>query len=77
MEFALSVDNIKNIPTDKYEPDFTFVVNGKIYSTPRFVADILSPKIRKLHYVDESINEFRINTDNESIEDYFQDFLKL
>lgn len=61
--------NWKDIPINKYDQDFTFIVDGKKYSTPRFVADLLSPKIKKLHYTDESVNE--------SQEDHFTEFLDL
>lgn len=78
LDFSLSTRNWKNICFDKYDKDFTFIVDGKRYQTPRFIADILSPKIRNLHYVDESIDEFRINTNNmNKSEDHFPDFLKL
>ncbi|KAK8867177.1 hypothetical protein M9Y10_010153 [Tritrichomonas musculus] len=77
-EYLLGLKNWKGIPIDKYDQDFTFVVDGKKYSTPRFVADLLSPKIRKLHFTDASINEFVITTDSQSSqEDHFSDFLNL
>lgn len=60
--FKLNFD-LKDIPFEKYEKDFTFIVNGKEYQTNRLFADILSPKIRKLHYVDRSIDSFVINVD--------------
>ena len=70
------------IPLGTYEKDFTFIVNGKRHRTRRVVADLLSPLIRKLHYVDPSINEF--NFENETTrniqnkdQDYFDDFLLL
>lgn len=75
--FTLSVENWQNISINQYPPDFTFIVNGKRYPTPRFVADILSPIIRKLHFVDESVNEFIIDTDNQQGDDYFSEFLNL
>lgn len=87
---SLNIEKLKDIPFNKYPKDFTFVVDGKRYQAPRIVADILSQKIRKLHCVDESINEFYINTKNTNInlplhgekiqdnsEDYFEDFLNL
>ena len=88
--YSLSIKNLKDIPFNKYPKDFTFIVDGKRYQTPRIVADILSPKIRKLHCVDEFINEFYINTKDPSIklllhdgkiqddsDDYFESFLNL
>lgn len=60
--FKLNFD-LKDIPFEKYQKDFTFIVNGKEYQTNRLFADILSPKIRKFHYVDGSIDSFVINVD--------------
>lgn len=78
--FVSFKNNLKDIPFQKYEKNFTFIVNGKRYETNRVVADILSPIIRNYHYQDESIDEFEIKTNykNQSNEpDYFQDFLNL
>lgn len=78
IKFALSPENLKNIPFDKYEQDFTFIVNGKEYKTSRIVADILSPKIRNAHLTDSTINNFYINTnDQKNDNDNFSNFLKL
>ena len=82
MTFQLNKSNLKDIPFDKYSNDFTFIVNGKRYETSRFLADILSPYLRKLHYSNNSINEFSINTTNsktlhEASHDYFSEFLNL
>lgn len=75
--------NLKNIPFDKYEKNFMFIVDNKRYHTTRLLADILSPNICQLHYIDESCNEFCINTDKlnkgkagDDV-DYFKDFLNL
>lgn len=76
LNYSLNEKNLKDIPFDKYEKNFTFIVNGKKYSTNRIVADILSPKIRRLHFSDESIDEFYINTVNIK-ENHFPDFLNL
>lgn len=86
MEFSLSPSNFRDIPFQKYAKDFTFIVNGQHYETSRFIADILSPTIRKMHYNDENLTEFVINTalkeddqskkENISI-DYFNEFLQL
>ena len=78
VEYYLSNTNLNEVPFDKYEPDFTFIVNGKPYPTHRIVADILSPIIRQLHFSDETIDQYTINTDdNSESEDYFSDFLNL
>lgn len=89
IDFSLSPKNLEEIPFEKYVKNFTFIVNGKRYKTSRFVADILSPLIRKLHFVDESVDEFYINSSNVKEnelgqyneqpfeEDFFIDFLNL
>ena len=79
MDFSLSIKNYLDIPLDKYEKDFTFIVNDKAYKTSRQIADILSPNLRKSHYSDGSINEITINPKEPQSDevDYFQDFLKL
>lgn len=77
INFALSLENAKKVPLFKFKKDFTFIVNGKEYLTSRYIADILSPNIRKFHFTDESINEISINTKLKSNKDYFNDFLNL
>ena len=77
LKFSLTSNNFKGIPFHLYEKNFTFIVNGKRYKTSRIVADILSPHLRKLHYSDNSINEFSIEISNQFEEDYFNDFLNL
>ena len=79
-EFSLSINNLKSIPFHMYANDFTFHVNNKSYKTNRFIADLLSPNIRRLHYSDQSINEYTISSKssiNEEGDDSFQQFLKL
>ena len=81
--FSLGIDNLKNVPFHKYESDFTFVVNGERYETTRYVADLLSPAIRQMHFTDKSIDEFSLNIKNLNDSkksphvDYFNDFLNL
>ena len=80
--FSLSIDNLKQIPFEKYDNKFTFIVNGKRYETSRFIADLLSPIIREYHYSDETKTEYILKTKIDVQEqlngdDYFTDFLKL
>ena len=77
--YSLSFNNLYDFPFDKYEKDFTFILNGQRYKTSRFVADILSPNIREMHLSDPTIDEFTINTETISIgekegEKYFLNF---
>ena len=82
-KYTLSCENVKNIPIDKYEQNFTFIVNGKRYQTSRVKADLLSPVVSGYHLIDESIEEMSITTkggkekETQTEIDYFSDFLKL
>ena len=42
--------------------NFTFIVDEVEYQTSRIIADILSPRIRHFHFIDETINQFYIDT---------------
>ncbi|KAK8871617.1 hypothetical protein M9Y10_007352 [Tritrichomonas musculus] len=88
LDFSLNIKNLRDIPFNLYEKNFTFHFNGKTYKTNRLNADLLSPLIRQLHYSDNTIDEFYLKIDNtqekeskqqavETKEDYFSDFLKL
>lgn len=82
INYCLSTDNAKNVPFDKYEKNFTFILNGKRYETSRFVADILSPIVCNWHYKDETLDEFTLNITSKddsqtSSDDSFQTFLQI
>ena len=64
-ENKISFDNIQRVPFDKFENDFSFIINQKIYNTNKFVASILSPKISRLLQENMNISYFRINTEFE------------
>ena len=81
-DFSLSIKNLKDIPFEMYEQDFTFHLKGKNYTTTRFIADLLSPYVRQLHYSDKSRQEFYIdhehlNYQEDDDDQYFTEFLKL
>lgn len=78
LKFSFSSGNIKRVPFDKYEKNFTFIVNGKRYETSRFIADLLSPIISNYHFDDETVDEFTITTSqSEQIQENFQEFLTI
>ena len=78
IEFSLSSQNLRDIPFDNYEQNFTFIVNGKEYFTSRVVADILSPYLRRCHFYDETFNQFEItNNELSNYDQYFTEFLHL
>ena len=78
-KFSLSFSNLKDIPFDKYEKNFKFIVNGQEYETSRFVADLISPIVREYHFTDETMNSLTIETTKSASEkvDYFKNFLSL
>ena len=57
----IGVENIERIQFDKFEKDFSFIVNGKIYKTNSFVANILSPHISKIFEGNMDISYYQIN----------------
>lgn len=57
----LQTESILNVPFHNYEKDFTFIVNGEKFQTSKFVADIISSKISKMHVTDPTFNVFTIN----------------
>lgn len=74
--YSLSTDNVRKVPFEKYQKDFTFIVNGERYETSRFFADLLSPTICNYHYNDDTLDEFTLNTEcNEA--DSFHEFLQI
>lgn len=75
--YSFNFYRFKDIALDKYDKNFTFIVNNRQYATSRVIADLLSPIINAYHYQDESINEFKITTIQSTDNDYFTDFLKL
>ena len=58
IDICMNTDTVKEIPFDKYEHNFSIIVNGQTYQTNRFVADLLSPRIRQYHFNDSSIEFF-------------------
>lgn len=61
-QIVLDYKSILGIPLQKYDNDFTFVVNGKLFKTSRIVADLLSPKIAQMHFNDPTSCEYSIQT---------------
>ena len=56
---------IRRIEFDNFEKDFLFIVNGKIYQTNSFVANILSPNISNLFKQNLNVSYYQINTTHE------------
>lgn len=70
----LQTNSILQVPLNNYKSDFTFIVNNTEFLSTKLAADLISPKISKLHQVDITIDEYSINTKNQG---NFQTFLDL
>lgn len=70
----LQLKSILHVPLNKYEKDFTFIVNGERFQTSHFIADLLSPIISKYRFDDPTFHEFYISTQSKGD---FQQFLNL
>lgn len=64
-QVRLNTSSILSVPLQTYEKDFSFIVNGKEFKTSRFISDLLSPIICRLHLNDPTIDSFIINTENQ------------
>ena len=62
----IDLKNLLDINLNKFEKDFIFIVNDQEYKTNRIVAEVLSPKIRKIQQIDESNSVFRMNIQQEA-----------
>lgn len=60
-KIQLKTSSILNVPLHKYE-EFTFIVNKKEYKTSCLIAELLSPRICKIHSFDPTIDSITINT---------------
>jgi hypothetical protein len=75
LDVKLSGNGMANIPRSKMVNDFEFIVGGRHYACPWFIADFISPTVGRLHSFDPTVNEFYIDiTDSEN---QFCDFLSL
>ncbi|OHS96147.1 hypothetical protein TRFO_37682 [Tritrichomonas foetus] len=62
--FQWKPQNINQINLNNYENDFSLIINKYIIQTPRIVADLFSKKIENFHYLDSSIESYKIQTDS-------------
>ena len=58
----IGIDNINRIAFDKFEKDFSFIVNGKVYRTSSVVANVLSPRISDIFKQNINLSFYRIST---------------
>jgi hypothetical protein len=61
---CLSGKGLKNIRMKEYENDFTFIVGGFHHSCLRFVAQFISPRVSRLHSIDDVISTLEIAVDD-------------
>lgn len=61
-QIKLTTNFVLTVPFQIYEKDFTFIVNNTKYKTNKIFADILSPKISRIHFTDPTFDTFSINT---------------
>lgn len=70
-QIKLNEKIMKVLSFDSYEKNFVFIVNNEQFKTSRIIADILSPKINKLHLTHPSVNECVVNTKNHGNFSYY------
>ena len=58
----IGIEHIQSIKFDKFEEDFSFIVNEEIYKTNSFVAIILSPNVSKLFEENKNVSYYEIKT---------------
>jgi hypothetical protein len=64
-----------NIAASKKENDFMFIDGATRYDCPWFIADFISPRIRRLQAADPTMREFVIGTSDTHGD--FSDFISL
>lgn len=62
IQIKVQTDSLFHVPFQKYQKDFTFIVNGEEYQTNKFFADLISPNISNMHMNDPTASEYTINT---------------
>jgi hypothetical protein len=61
---CLSGKGLKNIQMKEYENDFTFIVGGFRHSCLRFVTQLISPRVSRIHSIDGTISALEIVVDD-------------
>jgi hypothetical protein len=74
-DVCLSSAAMKNIILDKIGEDFVFVVEGKGYKCPSFIAEFLSTRVSLCHSIDPSITDYIVETPDSN--DQFKLFMSL
>jgi hypothetical protein len=61
---GLSARGLANVPVGDWSDDFTFIVGDHGYRCPSSVAQFLSPRVSKLHSIDVTISELRLEVED-------------
>jgi hypothetical protein len=60
---GLSAPGLANVPVGDWSDDFTFIVGDDRYQFRSSVAQFLSPRVSKLHWIDATISELRLEVE--------------
>jgi hypothetical protein len=62
VRLSLSANGLQRLETIDHAKDFTFIVGGRRYLCPSFVAEFVSPRVSSLRSVDITIDELSLET---------------
>jgi hypothetical protein len=60
----LSARGLANVAVGGWSEDLSFIVGDHRYRCPSSVAQFLSPRVSKLHSIDATINELRLEIED-------------
>jgi hypothetical protein len=75
LDVALSTGALADLGAAGPACDFTFVVRDRSYDLPSVAAEFLSPRLRQLHAIDETINEITLAVGD--LDEVFENFISL
>jgi hypothetical protein len=61
---GLSARGLANAPVGDWSDDFTFIMGDHRYRCPSSVSQFLSPRVSKLHSIDATISELRLEVED-------------
>jgi hypothetical protein len=61
---GLSARGLTNVAVRDWPDDFTFIIGDHRYRCPSSVAQFLSPRVSKLHLIDATISELRLEVED-------------
>jgi hypothetical protein len=61
---GLSARGLANVPVGDWSDNFTFIVGDHRCRCPSSVAQFLSPRVSKLHWIDATISELRLEVED-------------